>query len=81
CIASAWRHYDLTYRHGEARYEIQVENPQGVEQGVIGIDLDGETQTLGAGILLVDDGQVHRVRVVLGTIDTLEGLSSPARED
>ncbi len=69
CIASAWRHYGLTYRHGEGRYEIQVENPEGVEQGVISIDLDGESQSIGAGILLVDDGQVHRVRVKLGPID------------
>ncbi|MGB8144495.1 MAG: hypothetical protein WCF05_04865, partial [Chromatiaceae bacterium] len=81
CIASAWRHYDLTYRHGEARYEIQVENPEGVEQGVISIDLDGESQSIEAGILLVDDGQVHRVRVTLGPIDPLEGPSSPARKD
>ncbi len=81
CIASAWRHYTLTYRHGEARYEIQVENPEGVEQGVIGIDLDGESQSIEAGILLVDDGRVHRVRITLGPIDPLEGPSSPARKD
>ncbi|MGB4334510.1 MAG: glucoamylase family protein [Chromatiaceae bacterium] len=79
CIARAWRHYGLTYRHGEGRYEIEVENPAGVEQGVIRIDLDGEAQAIGAGILLVDDGQVHRVRVELGPVDPVEEPVSQPR--
>ena len=78
CIASAWRHYVLTYRHGAGRYGIRVENPKGVEQGVVRIELDGESQPLGVGIQLVDDGQVHRVRVELGPIDPVQGPGSPA---
>jgi cyclic beta-1,2-glucan synthetase len=37
-----WREgFRLTYRHGEAVYEIQVENPEGLERGVSWVEMDG----------------------------------------
>jgi hypothetical protein len=46
---------------------IRIENPDGVSQGVVHAELDGETL---AGepvvIALVDDGATHHVRVRLG---------------
>jgi cyclic beta-1,2-glucan synthetase len=66
CIPRTWPGYRMTYRHGGARYDITIENPAGIAQGVIGIDLDGARQAPGQGIALVDDGKVHRVRVELG---------------
>jgi cyclic beta-1,2-glucan synthetase len=59
----------MSYRHGESRYEIKVENPAGVERGVVALDLDGERQRAGQDIDLVDDGRVHQVRVELGRLD------------
>ena len=65
-IPKDWRNYGITYRHGTSRYEITVENPQGVSRGVSFMELDGERQLQGNSINLSDDGQVHQVRVVLG---------------
>ncbi len=67
CVPRAWPGFQIVYRHGTARYEIAVENPRGVCRGVTRVELDGvELSRDGARIPLVDDGEIHRVRVVLG---------------
>jgi cyclic beta-1,2-glucan synthetase len=66
CIPRAWPGYRMVYQHETARYEITVQNPNGVAQGVRRIVLDGESQPIGNGIALQDDGQTHAVEVVLG---------------
>ncbi|MBF6606333.1 MAG: hypothetical protein IVW53_12195 [Chloroflexi bacterium] len=67
CIPRAWPHYEIDFRYHSARYEIVVENPQGVSRGVASAELDGLVLSAGgAAIPLVDDGATHRVRVVLG---------------
>ncbi|MEP7111788.1 MAG: glucoamylase family protein [Ilumatobacteraceae bacterium] len=67
CIPRAWPGFEIDFRYHSARYEIVVENPNGVCRGVASVDLDGQVRTDdGAGIPLVDDGVTHHVRVVLG---------------
>ncbi|SJM89305.1 GH36-type glycosyl hydrolase domain-containing protein [Crenothrix polyspora] len=66
CIPKAWRNYNLVYQHGNSRYDISVENPNGVSRGVALIELDDIRQTQGNSIILSNDGQSHLVRVVLG---------------
>lgn len=66
CIPRTWPGYSIVYRHGNSRYEIAVENPDCVTRGIAAIELDGERQSSINSIILTDDGQVHRVRVVLG---------------
>jgi len=67
CIPRAWPSYEIDFRYHTARYEIVVENPQGVSRGVASAELDGQALTGGgAAIPLADDGATHRVRVVLG---------------
>ena len=75
CIRADWRGFALTYRHrgGGGRvttYEIEVENPHGVEKGVAAIEVDGVAQALDAscapGFAAMDDGGSHRVRVTMG---------------
>jgi cyclic beta-1,2-glucan synthetase len=66
CIPKAWRSYSMTYRHGNAHYEITVENPNGLSHGVCRLELDGGCRLFGSGIALEDDGQLHSVRVVQG---------------
>ncbi|MBK7952151.1 MAG: glycosyl transferase [Deltaproteobacteria bacterium] len=66
CIPSTWPGFRIAYRHGGAHYEIEVENPRGVCRGVTSIELDGATVRGDASIPLIDDGKLHRVRVVLG---------------
>jgi len=67
CVPRAWRDFEIVYRYHSARYEITVENPDGVTHGVRHVELDGtalpENRTQ---IPLADDGRTHRVRVVLG---------------
>ena len=66
CIPRSWSGYRIVYRHETTRYEITVENPNGVAHGIAMIELDGERQTNGNSITLQEDGQLHQVRVVLG---------------
>jgi len=65
CIPSAWEGYRLRWRHGRSTYEITVENPKRRNRGVAEALLDGTRVDPGA-IPLVDDGAVHRLRVVMG---------------
>ncbi|MBK8817262.1 MAG: phosphorylase [Methylococcaceae bacterium] len=67
CIPKAWRSYNIIYQHENTRYEITVENPNGVSCGIAMIELDGKIESGGNSIKLEDDGQTHNVRVVLGT--------------
>ena len=67
CIPRHWPTFTVVYRHRSARYEILVENPNGVSRGVARIELDGEGLPADArGIALADDTRTHIVRVVLG---------------
>ena len=51
-------------------YEITVENPTRVCGGASSLDVDGARHDARIGIPLVDDGNTHRVRVVLGPSST-----------
>jgi cyclic beta-1,2-glucan synthetase len=65
CIPKAWAGYEIVFRPGRSEYRIVVENPNGVNRGVVRLELDGAEQT-GRDVAVVDDGGVHRVRVVMG---------------
>lgn len=68
CIPSAWPAFDITYRHGTARYEIAVTNPNGVMRGIIGLELDGEPLPVAEKwVPLQDDGRKHVVRLIMGS--------------
>jgi cyclic beta-1,2-glucan synthetase len=67
CIPRAWRGFEITFRYHSSRYEIVVENPQGVARGVLSVELDGAPFAGGAPIPLADDSATHHVRVVLGS--------------
>jgi cyclic beta-1,2-glucan synthetase len=84
CIPSVWPGFTLTWqRKGEGaqrtRYEITVENPDGVCCGVVKIEVDGQTIEPDGGrarIAIHTDGACHCVRVVMGAHS--ERLSRPA---
>ncbi len=68
CIPMVWTQYSISYQHKTSRYEIKVENPNGVSRGIVSVELDGVEQVYeNKGILLKDDGQLHHLRVILGT--------------
>ena len=66
CIPRNWPAYSVEFKYHSAVYKIKVENPSGVSRGVALTELDGKLQAGSVNIPLVDDGAVHRIRVVLG---------------
>jgi len=53
-----------TYR--SAPYDVAVDNPQKVSRGVASVEVDGVALGSDVTIALADDGNTHRVRIVLG---------------
>jgi cyclic beta-1,2-glucan synthetase len=73
CIPKTWPGFEIVLKHGSARYEIAVDNPQGVNRGVAYAELDGKTLLEDrVCIPLVDDGAIHKVRLLLGERALLE---------
>jgi len=66
CIPRNWPAYSVEFKYHSAVYKIKVENPSGVSRGVALTELDGKLQARPMNIPLVDDGAVHRIRIVLG---------------
>jgi cyclic beta-1,2-glucan synthetase len=66
CIPASWPGFSITWRFGRTRYEISVENPQGRCKGIATAELDG-AELDGRAVPLVDDGAIHRVRLVMGS--------------
>jgi cyclic beta-1,2-glucan synthetase len=64
-IPGWWEGFRLRYRHGEAVYEIQVENPEGCERGVSWVEMDGRHMRDGV-IPLHRDLVKHRILVRMG---------------
>jgi cyclic beta-1,2-glucan synthetase len=64
-IPGWWKGFYLRYRHGEAIYEIQVENPEGCERGVSRVEIDGQHMPDGV-IPLHRDLVKHRILVRMG---------------
>jgi cyclic beta-1,2-glucan synthetase len=64
-IPAAWPGFTLRYRHWETIYEVQVDNPDGVERGVVWVELDG--QRLIGDVIPLEQGLVkHQVVVRMG---------------
>jgi cyclic beta-1,2-glucan synthetase len=67
CVPRAWRDFEIVFFHRSTRYEIFVNNPDGVCRGINHVQLDDEMLPEGlARVPLVDDGATHRIKVVLG---------------
>jgi cyclic beta-1,2-glucan synthetase len=73
CIPKMWTGFEISLRHGSARYEIRVENPDGVGRGIAFATVDGlVVAERPFRLRLADDGGTHRLRVRLG--DMLSGF-------
>jgi cyclic beta-1,2-glucan synthetase len=67
CIPRHWPGFQVSLRYRGTRYEIAVENPDGVNRRLVELQLDGQALPAEQGrVPLVDDGATHRVRAVLG---------------
>jgi cyclic beta-1,2-glucan synthetase len=65
-IPGWWDGFQMSYRHGEALYEVQVENPEHCERGISWVELDGQRMKGGA-IPLGRDFVKHRIVVRMGS--------------
>lgn len=66
CIPEHWPEYSVTYHFGTATYEISVKNPSRKQTGLSELKLDGKAlDPKAAKVPLTDDGQVHRVEIVM----------------
>lgn len=66
CIPEDWPEFTVGYWYGQTRYEIKVENPERKQTGGTYLELDGErVENVEAGIPLVNDGELHRVLLIL----------------
>jgi cyclic beta-1,2-glucan synthetase len=65
CIPRGWREFEINYRRGGSTYRIKVENPHSLSRGIESVLLDGLKQSSDE-IALVDDGQTHEVRILMG---------------
>ncbi len=66
CIPRSWRGFEITLQRGAARYEIAIQNPNGVSRGVVRVLVDDQVRDAAAEIPLRDDAATHRVIVTLG---------------
>ena len=64
CIPRDWPGFKVDYRFGAAHYKINVENPNGVNQGIKDISVDGKILSDHL-VPLVDDGRQHEVHVLM----------------
>jgi cellobiose phosphorylase len=69
CIPRAWGGYSVTREFRGALFEIQVRNPDHVCSGVRSVAVNGQ-QIVGSIVPTLEDGQVHRIEVILGDRDT-----------
>jgi len=67
CVPKAWGQFEADVNYRSARYKVLVENPGGVNRGVVSANVDGvELTERPPRVPLVDDGSIHHVKVRLG---------------
>lgn len=64
CIPSDWKQFTIEYRYETSTYSIVVRNPDGVQNGVASVTVDG--QIVDRVIPLMSDGNRHNVIVTMG---------------
>lgn len=67
CVPKTWRDFEIVFHYRTTRYEVLVDNHAGVCRGIARIGLDEQTLPHGSThIPLMDDGETHHIRVILG---------------
>jgi cyclic beta-1,2-glucan synthetase len=67
CIPRAWPGFEVALRFGTARYEIRVENADGVQRGIAFASIDDTViEERPLRLQMLDDGGTHRLQVCLG---------------
>ncbi|RPJ52259.1 MAG: glycosyltransferase 36 associated protein [Acidobacteria bacterium] len=65
CLPKDWKGFSFRYNYGESSYTVTVENPDGVSQGVVFIEVNGE-KLADKWIPLKDNGKNNRILIRMG---------------
>lgn len=65
CVPPSWPQFKIRYRYKGTTYNITVNNPEGVETGVVEISLNGQVVDNGE-VPLANDGGLNNVIVTMG---------------
>ncbi|HZD44982.1 MAG TPA: glycosyl hydrolase family 65 protein, partial [Acidobacteriaceae bacterium] len=80
CVPREWPGFEVTLQYHGTRYQVTVENPHGVNRGVMELELDGAALPAKPALVpLVDDGATHRVRASMGVVEYADGQRATAR--
>jgi cyclic beta-1,2-glucan synthetase len=67
CMPKYWPRFEMTYRSGTTRYHFVVENPHGLNRGIVSAEFDGKSvNPTPLQIGLINDNKTHTIRAVLG---------------
>lgn len=67
CIPDSWPGFEVTLRRGQTRFDIRVDNPDGVAAGIASARMDGaDVSERPLRLDLPDDGKSHEILVTLG---------------
>ncbi len=75
-IPAWWDGFSLRYRHGQAVYELRVENPHHCERGVVRVEMDGNLVAEGT-IRLERSAVQHQILVTMGDSLPVTPLAAP----
>jgi cellobiose phosphorylase len=65
CVPKDWKRFSIKRVYRGATYQIDVENPKGVNKGVRELKVDGK-KIIGNLIPVFKDGKIHKVKIVMG---------------
>lgn len=65
CVASDWKEFSIRRNFRGARYDIQISNPEGVENGVREITVDSK-KIDGKILPVFSDNKTHSIKVLMG---------------
>lgn len=69
CVPSSWDSFSFQYRRGQCEYQVQVNNPDGVQTGVVRVMVDGLEMSDGRIEFISDPSDLRtlvHVEVVMG---------------
>ncbi len=79
-LPKKWETAKIHYKYRSFTYIITYENPEHINRGMTSTELDG-IQLPDNQIHLIDDGQIHRVRVIINPLKTSDYKCQNAKPD
>ena len=65
CVPKDWKRFSITRVFRGATYQIDIDNPKGVNKGVRELKVDGK-RYIGNLIPVFKDGKTHKIKIVMG---------------